>query len=187
MGPLLLDTSPSVCHSASSALYSLISVGGDEIIQQALHQDILTPLIALLKRVPPEWIPNQPASNKVDTSVATFTETVRTLTILSESSSESVDRLHHEKVVSMLVNYLDLKKYGTDFVVTVSRFLSIVTEDQGDTDYSDTLKPKVILLLETPESSLLLKSLAVGILLNLNHQCYNNGNLLNLFLLKLTY
>ena len=171
-----MDRSPSVCHSASSALCSLISAGGDEIIQQALHQDILTPLIALVKRIPLEWKPKQPSDN-IDTSAATFIETVRTLTVLSESSSESVDRLHQEKVVSMLIRYLDSEKYGSDLVVTVSRFLSIVTEDQGDTDYSDVLKPKIILLLENPESSLLLKSLAIGILLNLNHQCYNNGNL----------
>lgn len=185
LGPLLLDTSPSVCHSASSALCSLISVGGDEIIQQALHQDILTPLIALMKKVPSEWIPNQQASDHIDTSVATFIETVRTLTVLSESSSESVDRLHQEKVVSMLINYLDLTKYGSDLVATVSRFLSIVTEDQGDTDYVDVLKTKIILLLETPESNLLLKSLGVGILLNLNHQCYNNGKFF--YLVKIEY
>lgn len=175
LGPLLLDTSASVCHSAASALHTIVSKGGDQAIKLAIEHDILTPLTALLKRIPAQWKPHQAPGDKLDTSTATFIETVGTLNVLSECSSLAVDRMHRENVVSMLISYLDVNEYGLDVVTTVVQFLSTVTEDQGDTDYTEVLRKEVISkFLAGKESSPLLRTLSLLILLNLNHQQLNS-------------
>ena len=94
LGPLLLDTSPSVCHSASSALHSIISSGGDDVIKLATEHDILTPLVTLLKKIPSQWKPVADPGAKIDTATATFVEVVGILSFLSESSTLAVDRMH---------------------------------------------------------------------------------------------
>ncbi|XP_057379053.1 HEAT repeat-containing protein 3-like [Daphnia carinata] len=175
LGPLLLDTSASVCHSAASALHTIVSKGGDQAVKLAIEHDILTPLTALLKRIPAQWKPHQAPGDKLDTSTATFIETVGTLSVLSESSSLAVDRMHRENVVSMLISYLDVNVYGLDVVTTVVQFLSTVTEDQGDTDYTDLLRKEAVSkFLAGKESSPLLRTLSLMILLNLNHQQLNS-------------
>ncbi len=84
--------------------------------------------------------------------------------------------MHREKIVSLLIGYLDVATYGLDVVSTVVQFLSTVTEDQGDTDYSELLKKEVISkFLNVKDSSPLLKTLSLMILLNLNHQQLNSG------------
>lgn len=172
-----MDTSASVCHSAASALHTIISKGGDQAIKLAIEHDILTPLTTLLKRIPSQWKPHQAPGDKLDTSTATFIETVGTLNVLSESSTLAVDRMHRENIVSMLISYLDINTYGYDVVTTVVQFLSTVTEDQGDTDYTEVLRKEVISkLLHGKEPSPLLRTLSLMILLNLNHQQLNSGS-----------
>lgn len=84
--------------------------------------------------------------------------------------------MHRENIVSLLIGYLDVATYGLDVVSTVVQFLSTVTEDQGDTDYSELLKKEVISkFLNVEDSSPLLKTLSLMILLNLNHQQLNSG------------
>lgn len=176
LGPLLLDTSPSVCHSAASALHTIVSRGGDQAIKLATDHDILTPLIALLKKIPSQWKPHRAPGDKIDTSTATFIETVGTLNVLSESSTLAVDRVHRENIVSILIGYLDVTTYGLDVVSTVAQLLCTVTEDQGDTDYSERLKTEVLSkFLDVKNSNPLLKTLSLMILLNLNHQQLNSG------------
>lgn len=172
----MLDVSPSVCHSAASALHTIISKGGDKAIKLATEHDILTPLVALLKKIPSQWKPHASPGEKIDTSTATLIETVNTLNILSESSPLAVDRIHRENVVPMLIGYLDLTTYGLDVVTTVTHFLSTVTEDQGNTDYTDFLRKEVASkFLDVEDSNPLLKSLSLMILLNLNHHQLNSG------------
>ena len=86
--------------------------------------------------------------------------------------------MHRDNIVSMLMSYLDVNAYGLDVVTTVVQFLSTVTEDQGDTDYTETLRKEIISkFLDVKESSPLLRTLSLVILLNLNHQQLNSGKL----------
>lgn len=176
LGPLLLDVSPSVCHSAASALHTLISKGEHQTTKLAIENDILTPLAALLKQIPSQWKPHKDPGNKIDTFTATFIETISTLNVLSENSHAAVDRIHRENIVPMLVQFLDVTTYGSDVVTTVVQLLSTITEDQGETDYTDLLRKEIITkFLDVQESSFLLKTLSITILLNLNNHLLNSG------------
>ena len=173
-----MDSSSTVCHSAAAALHILTLKGGDQAVKLAIEHDILTPLIALLKKIPSNWKPLQTPANKMNTSEATFIETVRALNVLAEGSSAAVDRIQRENLVEMLVGFLDVKVYGSDLVDSVAQMLATVTEDQGDAaGYADVLRKAITekLLCET-ECSHLLKNLSLIILLNLNNQQINSGN-----------
>lgn len=171
-----MDTSPTVCRSAASALHTLTSKGGDQAIKLATEHDILTPLIALLKTIPSQWKPHVDPKDKIDTATATFIETVSLLNILAESSALAVDRLHRENIVTTLIAYLDFKTYGTDVSTTVAQLLSTITEDQGDTDYAQLLKKEIMSkIIDVKETSLLLKTFSIMILLNINNQLLNQG------------
>ena len=77
-----------------------------------------------------------------------------------------------------IVGYLDEKVYGPDVVAAVALFLSTVTEDQGDVDYSASLKSECLSKLLSADggsNDSLLKTLAAIILLNLNQQSFNAG------------
>lgn len=166
-------------HSASLALHRLLSVGGDQAVKLSLEDDILTSLITVLRRLPPDWKPHGLTSDKIDTKKAIFLEVVGSLWILSESSSLAVDRIHREGVPSILIKYLDINHFGTEVVTVTAQCLSTITEDQGNTDYKDDLKKQIISqLLQSECSTLLLKTLAIGILLNVNNGLMNDGELL---------
>lgn len=146
----------------------------------ALEDDILTPIVALLKKYDTCWKPKKEVNNKINTKKATFIEAVATLWILSDSSSTAVDRLHRESIVPFLIQYLDVSVYGSDLVSVVAQCLSTVTEDQGETDYSSFLKEKICSNLMAQTSSSLLKTLGAGILLNLNNRAIGSGKCLQL-------
>ena len=176
LGPLLLDFNHSVCHSAASALHSLIQIGGDPAIKLAIDHDVLTPLLTLLQRIPSTWKPRSESGEKIDTATATFIEAVSSLSILSESSSVAVDRIHREKVISILIKFIDSKSYSVEVASAVAQLLSTVTEDQGDSDYAPVLKHEVTSkIMADDQSSLLLRALGAMILLNLNGQSFNAG------------
>ena len=176
MGPLLLDANHSVCHSAASALHSLIQIGGDTAIKLAIDHDVFSPLLTLLQKIPTTWKPRTQSGEKIDTATATFIETVNSLSLLSEGSSVAVDRIHREKVIPIIIKYIDSKSYSEEVASCVAQLLSTVTEDQGESDYAELLKKEVTLRIMSDEkSSLLLRALGAIILLNLNRQSFNSG------------
>lgn len=174
---MLLDISTSVCHSAASALSTIILNGGDDAVKLSTNHDILTPLITVLKKIPDEWKPRGECGDKIDTATATFLEVVGTLSLLCEASDVAVDRVHKEDVVKLMIKYLDTGKYGHDVATAAAQFLTTVTEEQGDADYLDGLKQVVSAKLSVMgEDEPLLKTLYLMILFNLNHQTFSPGN-----------
>ena len=84
--------------------------------------------------------------------------------------SAAVDRLHRENMVSFLIRYLDVSVYGSDLVSVVAQCLSTITEDQGESDYCESLRREICShLIDGNLATPLLKTLGVGILLNLSH------------------
>ncbi len=77
-----------------------------------------------------------------------------------------------------MISYLDEKIYGPEVVASVAQFLCTSTEDQGDVDYSSSLKAQLISkILGDEGSNACIKTLAVTILLNLNKQSVNMGKI----------
>ena len=65
-----------------------------------MEDDILTPLVALIKTYPSDWKPKETTADKINTKKAIFLEAVGTLWVLCDGSSTAVDRLHRENMVS---------------------------------------------------------------------------------------
>lgn len=75
-----------------------------------------------------------------------------------------------------MISYLDEKIYGPEVVACVAQFLCTSTEDQGDVEYSSSLKAQLISKILSDEgSNTCIKTLAVTILLNLNKQSVDMG------------
>lgn len=97
------------------------------------------------------------------------------LSLLCEGNDLAVDRVHKEDVIKQIIKYLDSVKYGRDVAIASAQLLTTVTEDQGNTDYSEELKNEILLKLPLIDDEPLLKTLFLMILFNINQQLFSTG------------
>lgn len=177
-GPLLLDNSNIVRHSIAGALRNISVCGGHAASQIMIEQDILTPLVALLKQKYQDWSPVRTNNGKLDSLTEIFIEAIHLLWNLCESSATAISIFNREDLLPLLMNSLKPEVYDIAVVVAVAQCLHAVTEDNKYVLSMFNSQPAVAeqikaLLCLTEESikHQLLRTVACGILLNIKAVC----------------
>lgn len=171
-GPLLLHPSHVVRHTTAGALRNL-SVNGHQVCRQMIEQDVLTPVVALLRQYVQEWLPAKCTESKIDSKQETFFEAVNLLWNLCENSEIAVDIFTKQKLLPILLHCLDIQTFDVKICIAVVQCLNTVSED-NDEVIAELRKSEVSELIRSlaafprnEPSYLLLRALASNLILNI--------------------
>ncbi|XP_074644939.1 HEAT repeat-containing protein 3-like [Tubulanus polymorphus] len=177
LGPLMVDQCVTVRQAAIGALRNLSVVGGYEVCDQMIDNDVMTPLIAILQQYKEQWQPEK-ASSKMETDPKTdvFLQATHLLWNLCESNQTAVSIVNQQNIIPMFLSTLDPDMYGFAQAIATAQFLQIVSENNPDalpvlssTEAENSLRKLISSEFHTNSMQhVFLKTLASGILYNVS-------------------
>jgi len=179
VAPLVLDPEESVRVAAVGTLLAMAQGGNDETVEGMVHDDVMTPTVALLRKYfPCGWTPGT-SSKELDV----YVNAVCLLRSLCESSPAALHAFNRDDAIASIINVTDVKTYNQALVLAVCQCLLTVTESnppaieslKRNDDAYHALQ-HLVQLRPTSEAghenadakTLLISVLAAGVLLNLN-------------------
>uniref|UniRef100_A0A1A8KGE5 HEAT repeat containing 3 n=1 Tax=Nothobranchius kuhntae TaxID=321403 RepID=A0A1A8KGE5_NOTKU len=173
LGPLLLDDSLAVRETAAGALRNLSACGGQEVCEDMVKHDVMTPLTALLRE----------CCAGFDNAVVTMTdqnnpvenvahEAVNLLWNLCESSSQALSLFNKSGLFDVVVQCLERHPHNVELAISAAHCLHTVTEDNpellrsANTAVLGALE-NVLLSTQPDMARALLRALAAGTLWNM--------------------
>uniref|UniRef100_A0A1A8FR66 HEAT repeat containing 3 n=1 Tax=Nothobranchius korthausae TaxID=1143690 RepID=A0A1A8FR66_9TELE len=173
LGPLLLDGSLAVRETAAGALRNLSACGGQEVCEDMVKHDVMTPLTALLRE----------CCAGFDNAVVTMTdqnnpvenvahEAVNLLWNLCESSSQALSLFNKSGLFDVVVQCLERHPHNVELAISAAHCLHTVTEDNpellrsANTAVLGALE-NVLLSTQPDMARALLRALAAGTLWNM--------------------
>lgn len=174
VAPLIVDRSPIVQLSAVIALRTMSDWRDPSVCHGMIDQDLMTPLVALLKKCSFGWRPENPVPGKADSVKEVFVEAVHLLWNLCESGNRAIRIFNKEQLLPCLMPFLEFAVYGQDVTIAVAYCLHTVSEDNAEVEANlcETSNAEVIERLASMPSTDaglgLIRVLAAGILLNMN-------------------
>ncbi|XP_070690905.1 HEAT repeat-containing protein 3 [Pempheris klunzingeri] len=173
LGPMLLDASLAVRETAAGALRNLSACGGQEVCEDMVKHDVMTPLTALLRECCAGFesaaVPMKDAKNSVE-DVAN--EAVNLLWNLCESSSQALSVFNKAGLLDVVVQCLERQTDNVELALSAAHCLHTVTED--NTELLCSVNTAVLGVLENvllssqPDMAhTLLRTLAAGSLWNM--------------------
>ncbi|NXB74684.1 HEAT3 protein, partial [Donacobius atricapilla] len=177
LGPLLLDPSLAVRETAAGALRNLSACGGFDICDDMVTNDIMTPLVALLKECSTGLDANQLSPKKCRGVNKNYIEDIANEAInllwnICECNNTALYIFNKEACLDAVLHYM--KKFATnvDLAISVANCLQAVTEDNPDLLSSFNASAQQILetVLLCPESTMkhiLLRTLIAGTIWNI--------------------
>ncbi|XP_043962455.1 HEAT repeat-containing protein 3 [Gambusia affinis] len=173
LGPMLLDGSVAVRETATGALRNLSACGGQEVCEDMVRHDIMTPLTALLRECCTGFdtaaVAMKDQSNPVE---GVAIEAVNLLWNLCESSSQAVSLFNKCGLLDMVVHCLERHPHNVELSTSAAHCLHTVTEDNPELLRSmnaavlEALE-KVLLSSQPGMAHVLLRTLAAGTLWNM--------------------
>uniref|UniRef100_A0A1A8QEE7 HEAT repeat containing 3 n=1 Tax=Nothobranchius rachovii TaxID=451742 RepID=A0A1A8QEE7_9TELE len=173
LGPLLLDGSLAVRETAAGALRNLSACGGQEVCEDMVKHDVMTPLTALLRE----------CCAGFDNAVVTMTdqnnpvenvahEAVNLLWNLCESSSQALSLFNKSGLFDVVVQCLERHPHNVELAISAAHCLHTVTEDNPELLRSTTTAvlralENVLLSTHPDMARALLRALAAGTLWNM--------------------
>ncbi|KAK6477020.1 HEAT repeat-containing protein 3-like isoform X1 [Huso huso] len=177
LGPMLLDKSFAVRETAAGALRNLSACGGFEVCDDMVKQDIMTPLVALLKECSAGFHSNSVLSPKSKDEQKNYTEDVANEAInllwnVCESSSRAVSVFSKEGLLDVVMSCLERHSENVELAVSAAYCLQTVTEDNPEllcrlTPSSLQVLESVMMSSQSTMEHLLLRTLAAGCVWNL--------------------
>ncbi|XP_059618424.1 HEAT repeat-containing protein 3 [Phlebotomus argentipes] len=172
--PLLMDRSSSALRQAAAGAFRNMSLCGMEMCEVLVEQDVLTPLLHLLKIYAEkvDWTPTFDAQlgNQPDEVSDAFLQAVNLLWNLCESTSIAVDVFNQADLLESFVRCLNFEAFGMDIAIAVCQCLLIISED-NPTSWrvlsSCGAALGNLLALEGGFPEVLLRTLAAGIMANI--------------------
>ncbi|XP_015728996.1 HEAT repeat-containing protein 3 [Coturnix japonica] len=194
LGPMLLDRSLAVRETAAGALRNLSACGGFEVCDDMVTQDIMTPLVALLKECSSGLDVNQLSPKKRKEMSKNYIEDIANEAInllwnVCECNSTAVYIFNKEGCLEAVLHYI--KKYSTnvDLAISVANCLQAVTEDNPDLlpSFSASVQQVLETVMLCPESTMkhiLLRTLIAGTIWNIKETIPPGslGNMVNAIL-----
>ncbi|XP_028812320.1 HEAT repeat-containing protein 3 isoform X2 [Denticeps clupeoides] len=173
LGPLLLDPSRAVRETAAGALRNLSACGGPEVCEDMVRQDILTPLVTLLRECCSAFeVSSAPSSQEPKHTVeGVANEAVNLLWNLCESSTRAVSTFNRSGLLDVLILCLDRRMQNVELALSAAHCLHTVTEDNAEllgsvnTAVLSALE-SVLLSTHTGMAQTLLRTLAAGVVWN---------------------
>ncbi|XP_015236184.1 PREDICTED: HEAT repeat-containing protein 3 [Cyprinodon variegatus] len=172
LGPMLLDGSLAVRETAAGALRNLSACGGQEVCEDMVKHDVMTPLMMLLRECCAGFdtaaVEMKEQSNPVE-DVAN--EAVNLLWNLCENSGQAVSLFNKSGLLDVVVQCLERHPHNVELAVSAAHCLHTVTEENPELLRS--MNPavlgaleKVLLSSEPDMAHTLLRTLAAGTLWN---------------------
>lgn len=176
IGPLLMDCNAAIRANAAHTLREIAENGGEDAYTDLIKDDIMTPLIALLKQYHSDW-----CSKKAGDEKETFVQAVGLLRILCANNESALKCANEEDLASLLMKFLDINNYGFE-TVTITAQCMICLSDENDTAIKKIKQNESILfgLLDlTMDEKTVCKVLGVktavaDLLININNYADNN-------------
>lgn len=173
LGPMLLDSSLVVRETAAGALRNLSACGGQEVCEDMVKHDVMTPLTALLRESCAGFesvaVPMKEQKNAVE-DVAN--EAVNLLWNLCESSSQALSVFNKAGLLDVVVQCLERHPHNMELAISAAHCLHTVTEDNPELLCSMNaavlgVMENVLLTSEPGMAHTLLRTLAAGALWNM--------------------
>nr|XP_019935818.1 PREDICTED: HEAT repeat-containing protein 3 [Paralichthys olivaceus] len=173
LGPMLLDSSLAVRETATGALRNLSACGGQEVCEDMVKHDVMTPLTALLRECCAGFesavVQMKEQKNPVE-DVAN--EAVHLLWNLCESSNQALSMFNRAGLLDVVVQCLERHPHNLELAISAAHCLHTVTEDNPELLCS--MNPAMLSALEnvllSSQPSMahtLLRTLAAGTLWNM--------------------
>ncbi|KAF0043484.1 hypothetical protein F2P81_004821 [Scophthalmus maximus] len=173
LGPMLLDGSLAVRETATGALRNLSACGGQEVCEDMVKHDVMTPLTALLRECCAGFestvVQMKEQKNAVE-DVAN--EAVNLLWNLCECSSQALSVFNKAGLLDLVVQCLERHPHNVDLAISAAHCLHTVTEDNPEllcsmnTAVLGALE-NVLLSSQPGMAHTLLRTLAAGTLWNM--------------------
>ncbi|XP_029001013.1 HEAT repeat-containing protein 3 [Betta splendens] len=170
LGPMVLDRSFAVRETATGALRNLSACGGQEVCEDMVKHDVMTPLTALLRECCAGFEGAAlPTKNAVE-DVAN--EAVNLLWNLCESSNQALSVFNKAGLLDVVVQCLERHPHNMGLAISAAHCLHTVTEDNPEllcsmnTAVLGALE-NVLLSSEADMPHILLRTLAAGTLWNM--------------------
>uniref|UniRef100_A0AAQ5X8Z6 SYO1-like TPR repeats domain-containing protein n=1 Tax=Amphiprion ocellaris TaxID=80972 RepID=A0AAQ5X8Z6_AMPOC len=124
LGPMLLDSSLLVRETAAGALRNLSACGGQEVCEDMVKHDVMTPLTALLREV----------RLRHDAMYYSFSTIHVSLILcpLSESSSQALSVFNKSGLLDVVVQCLERHPHNVELAISAAHCLHTVTEDNPE-------------------------------------------------------
>ncbi|XP_048172396.1 HEAT repeat-containing protein 3 isoform X1 [Corvus hawaiiensis] len=177
LGPLLMDHSLAVRETAAGALRNLSACGGFDVCDDMVTNDIMTPLVALLKECSTGLDANQLSPKKCRGINKNYIEDIANEAInllwnICECNNTALYIFNKEGCLEAVLHYM--KKFATnvDLAISVANCLQAVTEDNPDLLSSFNASAQQVLetVMLCPESTMkhiLLRTLIAGTIWNI--------------------
>uniref|UniRef100_A0A8U8B9M3 SYO1-like TPR repeats domain-containing protein n=1 Tax=Geospiza parvula TaxID=87175 RepID=A0A8U8B9M3_GEOPR len=177
LGPLLMDPSLAVRETAAGALRNLSACGGFDVCDDMVTNDIMTPLVVLLKECSTGLDANQLSPKKCRGVNKNYIEDIANEAInllwnICECNNTALYIFNKEGCLEAVLHYM--KKFATnvDLAISVANCLQAVTEDNPDLLSSFNASAQQILeaVMLSPESTMkhiLLRTLIAGTIWNI--------------------
>ncbi|KAL0129573.1 hypothetical protein PUN28_001678 [Cardiocondyla obscurior] len=172
IGPLLMDHNAAIRANTIHTLQEIAENGKEEVCNDLIEDDIITPLTALLRQYYLDWKPKEIGDEKM-----TFVRVVSVLWTLCANNEIAIKRTNDEDLVSFLIKFLNIDIYGIEIVTIVTRIM-ICLSDENDTAINKIKESKLILssLLDlkfdddkTASEVLFLKTCVADVLINISN------------------
>ncbi|XP_030581171.1 HEAT repeat-containing protein 3 [Archocentrus centrarchus] len=173
LGPMLLDRSLAVRETATGALRNLSVCGGQEVCEDMVKHDVMTPLTALLRECCASFesaVVSMKDQNNAVEDVAN--EAVNLLWNLCESSSQALFVFNKSGLLDVVVQCLEKHPHNTELAISAAHCLHTVTEDNPELLCSMNAAvlgalENVLLSSQQGVTQTLLRTLAAGTLWNM--------------------
>ncbi|TWW67426.1 HEAT repeat-containing protein 3 [Takifugu flavidus] len=172
LGPMLLDNSLAVRETAAGALRNLSACGGQEVCEDMVKHDVMTPLTALLRECCAGFESAEPMNEQKNAVENVANEAVNLLWNLCESSSQALSVFNKANLLDLVVQCLERHSKNVELAISAAHCLHTVTDDNPELLRS--LNATVLGVLEntllSSQQSMahtLLRSLAAGTLWNM--------------------
>uniref|UniRef100_UPI0037E8F94A HEAT repeat-containing protein 3 n=1 Tax=Semicossyphus pulcher TaxID=241346 RepID=UPI0037E8F94A len=173
LGPMLLDKSLAVRETATGALRNLSACGGQEVCEDMVKHDVMTPLTALLRECCAGF--ESAAVQMTDQKNAVedvANEAVNLLWNLCESSSQALSMFNKAGLLDVVVQCMERHPHNVELAISAAHCLHTVTEDNPEllcslnTAVLEVLE-KTLLSSQPGMAHTLLRTLAAGTLWNM--------------------
>ncbi|KAG5328819.1 HEAT3 protein, partial [Acromyrmex heyeri] len=176
IGPLLLDHNAAIRMNTAHALREIAENGREEVCNDLVKDDIITPLAVLLRQYYSDWKPEEVRDKKM-----TFIQAVSLLRILCANNENAIKRVNDEDLVSLLIKFLNIDVYGPEIVTIVTQSL-ICLSDENDAAINKIKQSESLLssLLDLKADDkiaskiLFLKTCVADVLINISNYTDNN-------------
>uniref|UniRef100_A0A672ZLP9 SYO1-like TPR repeats domain-containing protein n=1 Tax=Sphaeramia orbicularis TaxID=375764 RepID=A0A672ZLP9_9TELE len=191
LGPMLLDSSVAVRETATGALRNLSACGGQEVCEDMVKHDVMTPLTALLREVRIHRCFSLAPSLRFPLISSCWqqifnADALLILCSVSESSNQALSVFNKSGLLDVVIQCLERHPNNVELAISAAHCLHIVTEDNPELLCSINTAvlralENVLLSSQPSMAHTLLRTLAAGTLWNMkgNLPAANQAQTLN--------